>query len=141
MARYRLFEISSAHRKRRQNFVHSFSTPSTVKRAILPILHNRFQDAMMVGTLPVRGESNETARSDCFPQSGGSFLAAHCALAIERNGPPTIGFLAPDKVSWSSWIAAFESELNKLGWIEGRTGRDRVPLVARKPGAHGGSRR
>ena len=43
------------------------------------------------------------------------------ARSQSRNGPPNIGFLAPDKVSWSSWIAAFESELNKLGWIEGRT--------------------
>jgi putative ABC transport system substrate-binding protein len=25
------------------------------------------------------------------------------------------------KASWSSWTAAFESELSKLGWIEGRT--------------------
>ncbi len=43
------------------------------------------------------------------------------ARSQSRDGPPIIGFLAPDKVSWSSWIAAFESELNKLGWIEGRT--------------------
>jgi putative ABC transport system substrate-binding protein len=43
------------------------------------------------------------------------------ALSQQTNRLPTIGFLGPDKQSWSSWIAAFENDLRKLGWIQGRT--------------------
>jgi putative ABC transport system substrate-binding protein len=43
------------------------------------------------------------------------------ARSQEANGPPTIGFLAPDRPSWSSWIAAFENRLRALGWIDGRS--------------------
>ena len=43
------------------------------------------------------------------------------ARSQQANRLPTIGFLGPDKQSWSSWIAAFENGLRKLGWIQGRT--------------------
>jgi putative tryptophan/tyrosine transport system substrate-binding protein len=43
------------------------------------------------------------------------------ARSQQANRLPTIGFLGPDKRSWSSWIAAFENGLRKLGWIQGRT--------------------
>lgn len=43
------------------------------------------------------------------------------ALSQQANKLPTIGFLAPDQQSWSSWISAFENGLCKLGWIQGRT--------------------
>src|SRR6516164_10363627 len=43
------------------------------------------------------------------------------ARSQQANRLPTIGFLGPDKESWSSWIAAFENGLRKLGWIQGRT--------------------
>jgi putative ABC transport system substrate-binding protein len=43
------------------------------------------------------------------------------ARSQQANGPPTIGFLAPDRPSWSSWIAAFENRLRALGWIAGRS--------------------
>jgi putative tryptophan/tyrosine transport system substrate-binding protein len=43
------------------------------------------------------------------------------ARSQQANRLATIGFLGPDKQSWSSWIAAFEHGLRKLGWIQGRT--------------------
>ena len=43
------------------------------------------------------------------------------ARSQQANRLPTIGFLAPDKQTWSSLIAAFENGLRKLGWIQGRT--------------------
>ena len=43
------------------------------------------------------------------------------ARSQQANRLPIIGFLGPDKQAWSSWIAAFENGLRKLGWIQGRT--------------------
>ena len=43
------------------------------------------------------------------------------ARSQQVNRLPTIGFLGPDRQSWSSWIAAFENGLRRLGWIQGRT--------------------
>jgi len=43
------------------------------------------------------------------------------ARSQQANRLPTIGFLGPDRQSWSSWIAAFENGLRRLGWIQGRT--------------------
>ena len=43
------------------------------------------------------------------------------ARSQQANRLPIIGFLGPDRRSWSSWVAAFENGLRRLGWIQGRT--------------------
>ena len=39
------------------------------------------------------------------------------ARSQQANRLPIIGFLGPDRRSWSSWVAAFENGLRRLGWI------------------------
>jgi ABC-type uncharacterized transport system substrate-binding protein len=43
------------------------------------------------------------------------------ARAQQARRLPTIGFLGPNALAWSSWTAAFVERMRKLGWIEGRT--------------------
>ena len=53
---------------------------------------------------------------------GGAAVAYPLAAQAQQRGKlPTIGVLAPDAPSWSTWTAAFEERLRELGWIEGRT--------------------
>jgi len=53
---------------------------------------------------------------------GGAAVAYPLAAQAQQTGKlPTIGVLAPDAPSWSTWTAAFEERLRELGWIEGRT--------------------
>ena len=53
---------------------------------------------------------------------GGAAVAHPLAAQAQQTGKlPTIGVLAPDAPSWSTWTAAFEERLRELGWIKGRT--------------------
>jgi putative ABC transport system substrate-binding protein len=53
---------------------------------------------------------------------GGAAVAYPLAAQAQQTGKlPTIGVLAPDAASWSTWTVAFEERLRELGWIKGRT--------------------
>src|SRR6516162_1991775 len=53
---------------------------------------------------------------------GGAAVVYPLAAQAQQTGKlPTIGVLAPDAASWSTWTAAFEERLRELGWIKGRT--------------------
>ena len=53
---------------------------------------------------------------------GSAAIGCPFAARAQQTGKvPTIGVLAPDAPSWSTWTAAFEERLRELGWIEGHT--------------------
>src|SRR5207248_1620643 len=57
-------------------------------------------------------------------------MAAICAAKAQQVAKvPTIGFLGQlSSSAMSKWTAAFVQRLRELGWVEGRTVCDRVPL-------------
>jgi putative ABC transport system substrate-binding protein len=66
--------------------------------------------------------SRHTRRRAFITLLGGAAAWPFAVRAQQAGKLPTIGFLgAGTPVTWKAFIAAFESRLKELGWIDGRT--------------------